>query len=96
MARESLSASPWVCQSELPWAFQLASPWVFQSALRGVNAAVVGLLLAALYDPVWTSAVTDAADVLLAAACFGLLYQKTPAWAVVVLAAGAGAALAAV
>ena len=31
-----------------------------QSALRGVNSAVVGLLLAALYDPVWTSAIHSA------------------------------------
>src|SRR5262245_22980402 len=34
-----------------------------QAALKGVNAAVVGLLLAALYHPVWTSGITSAADV---------------------------------
>jgi len=45
----------------------------FQSVLRGVNAAVVGLLLAALYDPVWTSAVNDASDFALASAALGLL-----------------------
>ncbi len=44
-----------------------------QSAMRGVNAAVVGLLLAALYDPVWTSAIGGPADVALAVAAFGLL-----------------------
>jgi chromate transporter len=44
-----------------------------QAALRGVNAAVVGILGAALYDPVWTSAVHSRADVALALAAFGLL-----------------------
>ena len=39
-----------------------------QAALRGVNAAVVGLLLAALYHPVWTSAILTPADFALAAA----------------------------
>jgi chromate transporter len=66
----------------------------FQSVLRGINAAVVGLLLAALYDPVWTSAVNGPADFALAAAALGLLMLwKVPPWAVVVLAAGGGAAI---
>ncbi len=39
-------------------------------ALAAVNAAVVGLLAAALYDPVWTSAVTGWAELLLAGAAF--------------------------
>jgi chromate transporter len=64
----------------------------FQAALRGINAAVVGLLLAALYHPVWTSAIRAPADVALALAAFGLLAPwKAPAWLVVVLAAGGGA-----
>jgi chromate transporter len=42
-------------------------------ALAGVNAAVVGLLVAALYDPVWTSAVQDAADFATALIAFVLL-----------------------
>jgi chromate transporter len=41
-----------------------------QSALRGINAAVVGLLLAALYDPVWTSAIRGGADFSLVLAAF--------------------------
>ncbi len=66
----------------------------FQAALRGINAAVVGLLLAALYHPVWTSAVHARADVALALAAFGLLaFWRTPAWLVVVFAAAGGAAL---
>jgi chromate transporter len=67
----------------------------FQSALRGVNAAVVGLLGAALYSPVWTSAILGPADFALGLAAFGLLmFWKTPPWLVVVLAALGGAALA--
>ena len=65
-----------------------------QAALRGINAAVVGLLLAALYNPVWTSAILRPADVTLALAAFGLLaFWKAPAWLVVVLAAAGGAGL---
>ena len=66
-----------------------------QAALRGVNAAVVGLLLAALYQPVWTSAILGPADFGLALAAFGLLQLwKVPPWLVVVLAALAGALIA--
>ena len=69
----------------------------FQSALRGVNAAVVGLLLAALYDPVWTSAIKSPADFALAAGALALLMLwKLPPWLVVVLCAGGGAAIAVV
>jgi chromate transporter len=66
-----------------------------QAALRGINAAVVGLLVAALYDPVWTSAVGDAADFSLAVAAFALLtFWRLPPWLVVVLTAAGGAVLA--
>jgi chromate transporter len=62
-----------------------------QNALLGVNAAVVGLLLAALYDPVWTSAIRSASDSGLALAAFVLLvFWKTPAWLVVILTAIGG------
>ena len=67
-----------------------------QSALRGVNAAVVGLLLAALYTPVWTSAIGTPVDFAIAAVAFLLLvFWKVPPWLVVVLGAlaSAGAAL---
>src|SRR5437763_1887606 len=69
---------------------------VAQAALRGVNAAVVGLLLAALYHPVWTAGISDAADFALAAGAFLLLFMwQTPPWLVVVLCA-AGSALVAI
>jgi len=65
-------------------------------ALMGINAAVVGLLLAALYDPVWTSAVRAPEDFALAVGSFALLaFWRVPPWAVVALAAGAGALIAA-
>ena len=66
-----------------------------RQALMGVNAAVVGLLLAALYDPVWTSAIVAPEDFALAAAAFALLaFWKAPPWLVVLLTAGAGALVA--
>ena len=66
----------------------------FQAALRGVNAAVVGLLGAALYSPVWTSAILGPADLMLGLAAFGLLmFWKVPPWLVVILTALGGAAL---
>ena len=59
-----------------------------QAALRGVNAAVVGLLLAALYSPVWTAGITRPADFALAIAAFLLLFMwQTPPWLVVILCA---------
>lgn len=73
------------------WGLLRSAP-AFQSALRGVNAGVVGLLLAALYDPVMTSAIGDVLDVIMAMACLGLLFRRVPAWLVVILAAAAGAA----
>jgi chromate transporter len=67
-----------------------------QAALAGVNAAVVGLLLAALYDPVWTSGILTRADYALAAAAFLLLFMwKTPPWLVVVICAAVEQGLAA-
>jgi chromate transporter len=62
-----------------------------QRAMAGVNAAVVGVLLAALYDPVWTSAIHSPADFGLALAAFGLLvYARLSPVLVVALAAVAG------
>lgn len=59
-----------------------------QSALRGVNAAVVGVLLAALYRPVWVSAIHAPADFAIAIAAFLLLaLWAAPPWLVVVLGA---------
>jgi chromate transporter len=76
----------------LPFWERLRARGGFQAALRSINAAVVGLLLAALYDPVWTSAIRGRADFALALAAFGLLvFWRLPPWLVVVV-TGAGAA----
>ncbi|MEH6952977.1 chromate efflux transporter (plasmid) [Nitrobacter sp. NHB1] len=62
-----------------------------QAALRGVNAAVVGLLLAAFYNPVWTNGILTRADFALAAVAFLLLFLwRTPPWLVVLLCAAGG------
>src|SRR5208282_5282685 len=69
------------------WDALRGKPWA-QAALRGVNAAVVGLLLAALYRPVWTSGITNAGDFALGVAAFVLLFMwQTPPWLVVVFCA---------
>jgi chromate transporter len=80
----------------LPFWGRLRSRTDVQAALRGINAAVVGLLLAALYQPVWTSAIGSAADFGLALIAFTLLvWWQAPPWTVVLFAAAAGAAPAA-
>ena len=68
---------------------------VMRSVLSGVNAAVVGILLAALYDPIFTSAVRSPAEFGLALAAFGLLvfWKAAPLWVVLFCALG-GEALA--
>ena len=63
-----------------------------QAALRGANAAVVGVLLAALIHPVGTAGIVDAGTLVAAVGgCLALWSGKGPAWAVVIAAAGAGA-----
>ena len=60
-------------------------------ALTGTNAAVVGILLAALVTPVWTGAITGPADVAVAAAALGLLLSgRVPPIVVVGLCAAGG------
>jgi chromate transporter len=67
-----------------------------QAALRGVNAAVVGLLLAALYNPVWTAGIAGPNDFALAVAAFLLLFMwQVPPWLVVILSAAGGAVISA-
>jgi chromate transporter len=79
----------------LPFWDLLRSLPVFQSALKGVNAAVVGLLLTALYTPVWTSAIHSPADFGLGLVAFGLLmFWKCPPWLVVILTAIGGEVIA--
>lgn len=75
----------------LPFWERLRTIRFVRCALMGINAAVVGLLLAAFYDPVWTSAIAHIADFLVAALAFLLLTMwNVPSWAIVALCAFAG------
>ncbi len=71
------------------WERLRASP-AARSAVAGANAAVVGLLAAALYDPVGRAAVMGWLDLALAAAGFLLLVLRVPAWLLVAVAAAVG------
>jgi chromate transporter len=78
----------------LPFWNHLRTIEAFKAALRGINAAVVGILVAALYQPIWTSAISTPLDFALGLLAFGLLmFWKVPAWIVVLLAACVGAGL---
>lgn len=69
----------------LPFWEQLRRFAPVQAALSGINAAVVGILLAALYQPVWTSAIQHAADFVLGlAALMALMIWRISPWLVVV------------
>lgn len=75
----------------LPFWSRLSRHARAQSALHGVNAAVVGLLLAALYDPIWTTSVRNAGDFSLALLLFAMLaWWKLPPWTAVVAGAAGG------
>jgi len=66
-----------------------------QAAMRGVNAAVVGILGAALYNPVWTTSVKGPADLAIAVVGFVLLVAwRAPPLVVVIVSAIGGIALA--
>ncbi len=78
----------------LPFWSELRRNHAMQSTLKGVNAAVVGLLLAALYRPVFVSAVFSWIDLAFALAALVLLRLRVPPSAVVVLGALGVAALA--
>jgi len=71
----------------LPFWERLRHAPLAQRALMGVNAGVVGILAAALYNPVFTQGVTSPMSLAIAAAAFVALNSwKAPAWAVVIAA----------
>jgi len=75
----------------LPFWDALRSRDRIRAALSGVNAAVVGLLLAVLFTPVWTSSVRDTSDFATVVVAVVLLaFWRLPPWLVVMLAAVAG------
>jgi chromate transporter len=62
-----------------------------KGALMGINAAVVGILIAALYHPIWTSSILSAVDFAFAAVLFSMLvFWKLPPWVIVVTGAVGG------
>ncbi|MDT8859288.1 chromate transporter [Alkalihalobacillus sp. MEB130] len=62
-----------------------------KGALMGVNAAVVGILIAAFYHPIWTSSILSALDFAFAAVLFSMLvFWKLPPWVIVVTGAFGG------
>jgi len=72
----------------LPFWESLRRYEAMQRATLGINAAVVGILLAAFYNPVWTSAIRSTTDFCLAAIAFlFLVFWKFPPWLVVLLGA---------
>jgi chromate transporter len=74
----------------LPFWNVLRTKPAIRSVMSGINATVVGILLAALYDPIFTSAVRGPADFALALAAFGLLvfWKVPPLWVVLFAALG--------
>ncbi|WP_312095781.1 chromate efflux transporter [Niallia sp.] len=78
----------------LPYWNSLRKNPKIQGALMGVNAAVVGILIAAFYHPIWTSSIINASDFALAAILFSMLvYWKLPPWVVVLTGAVGGTLL---
>ena len=74
----------------LPFWDELRTGQTVQAAMRGANAAVVGILGLALYNPIWTSGVLTSRDFALAVGGFLLLtVWKAPPWVVVILLAAA-------
>jgi chromate transporter len=78
----------------LPFWQRLRALPLASRALTGINAAVVGVLLAAFYDPVWTHGVVGPREAVLALAAWGLLaLWRWPPWLVVITGALAGGVL---
>ena len=69
----------------LPFWDSLSRKPKIQGALMGVNAAVVGILISAFYNPIWTSSILTPIDFALGAILFSMLaYWKLPPWVIVV------------
>jgi len=74
----------------LPFWSALRGNRSIQAALRGINASVVGVLIAALFQPLWTNTIHSASDFWIALVAFSLLaLAKVQPWIVVVGTAGA-------
>ena len=70
----------------LPFWERLRHQQVIRNALLGINAGVVGLLLSAFYHPVWTSAIHQPRDIIVAiAALLLLIFSRLPVWLTVLI-----------
>ncbi|MCM3761517.1 chromate transporter [Alkalihalobacillus oceani] len=79
----------------LPFWQSLRQNASIKGVLMGVNAAVVGILFSALYQPIWTSSILSAIDFAFAAILFGMLvFWKLPPWVIVLTGAAGGFLLA--
>ncbi|WP_042473629.1 chromate efflux transporter [Bacillus ndiopicus] len=79
----------------LPFWLQLSRNPKLGAMIKGMNAAVVGILLATLFDPLWVTTVITAKDFVVVAILFSLLmFWRTPSWLIVLLGAAAGILLA--
>lgn len=75
----------------LPFWNRVRDVKMMQRSVSGVNAAVVGLLIAAFYNPIWTSTIHKPEDLLLCGFSLGaMVVLKWPTWLVVILTAGLG------
>lgn len=75
----------------LPFWNDVRNNTLIRAGMAGANAAVVGILAAALATPVITSGITGIAPLIIALGCFSLLiFARMPAWAVVLIGALAG------
>ncbi len=75
----------------LPFWERLRTAPMAQGVLSGINAAVVGILAAAWYDPIWVSSMMTIMDVVVACVLFAMLqFWKLPSWVVVLAGAGSG------
>ena len=78
----------------LPFWDQLRNNPKIKGAIMGVNAAVIGILISALYQPIWTSSILSPMDFALAAILFSMLsYWKLPPWIIVITGAIGGTLL---
>lgn len=75
----------------LPFWAKLRNNGQMRSVLAGVNACVVGILVAALYDPLWTTTIVSPVEFILALLCFvALTFMKAPSWLIVAICAFVG------
>src|SRR5699024_5515557 len=70
----------------LPFWDHIKSNSYVDAFLKGISAGVVGILIAAFYNPIWTSTIENELDFILASVLFILLiFYKLPSWFIVIL-----------